>query len=130
MNLIFKISDVDRCVKHALSGEKWGMGYEDIEPAPGLLLVHDNGVYLMSNANPGDFIPEKDRCYVSYAAGCNPDCDENFYEISRELVGGDDFVEFIPINENWLSMMANYDEIHVDITPEEISVSFAIAQEV
>lgn len=126
MKLTFKTNDVLRCVNHALESEKWGMGNEtDIPPQPALYLVHDTGVYLMSNGNPGDWIDENESCYVAYADGCHPKIDEYYYETSRVLVGGDDFVEIIPINKDWIEGMSKYDEIHVEITPDNIEVFFA-----
>lgn len=125
MQLTFKTADVLRCVNHALQSEKWGMGNEEIPPQPALYLVHDTGVYLMSNGNPGDWIPEDETCYVAYAEGCHPKIDEYYYENSRVLVGGDDFVEVIPIDKDWLEKTSVYDEIHVEITPENIEVFFA-----
>lgn len=126
MKLTFKTNDVLRCVNHALESEKWGMGNEtDIPPQPALYLVHDTGVYLMSNGNPGDWIAENESCYVAYADGCHPKIDEYYYETSRVLVGGDDFVEIIPINKDWIEGMSKYDEIHVEITPDNIEVFFA-----
>lgn len=126
MNLIFKTADVLRCVNHALESKEWGTGYDkNATPQPGLYLVHDNGVYLMSNGNPGDWMPEKDKCYVAYAESCNPDTDENFYENSRDLVGGDDFVEVIHINQDWSKNLLNYNEVHIELTEDRLDVFFA-----
>jgi hypothetical protein len=33
-----------------------------------------------------------------YAEGCDPAKDSGWYERSRELVGGDDFVEYLPLD--------------------------------
>lgn len=127
MSLTFKTSDLVRCIDHALKSTNWSMGYEtDIQPKPALLLVHDNGVYIMSNGNPGDFIQEKERCYVAYAENCHPDNDEDFYENSRELVGGDDFVEVIPIDERWTDMISKFKELQIDISPEDLNIFFTV----
>lgn len=50
-----------------------------------LLLVHDQGVYIMPQ-------PVGKRTIV-YAEGCNPETDGTWWETSRRLVGGDDFGE-------------------------------------
>lgn len=126
MNLIFKTSDVLRCVKHSLESKDWSCP-EGTTPSPGLYLVHDTGVYLMSNANPGDWIVPKEKCYVAYAEGCNPDVDSDYYETSRDMVGGDDFAEIIPINKDWPDLLSQYDEIHIDLTQTSLEVSFSKA---
>lgn len=127
MEIIFKTADLVRCVDHSLDSTKWNMGYEEeLEPSPALLLVHDNGVYIMSNGNPGDWIPEKDICYVAYAKDCNPHADENFYENSRNLVGGDDFIEVLPIQEDWKTHMLNYEELHIIVNENVIEAYFAV----
>lgn len=82
------------------------MGYveeTDIDPKklpPSLLLVHDHGVYLMSGGVPMLEDPNRPgTATVTYAAGLDPNAD---YDDVRDAVGGDDFVERIP-----LSMIAN-----------------------
>jgi len=60
-----------------------------------LLLVKDTGVYLMSSGTPG--IPHKaggEGQHVVYAEGLGPDAD---YDTIRDAVGGDDFVEGLPL---------------------------------
>ncbi len=52
-----------------------------------LLLVHDQGVYIMSMAQPVG------KRTIVYAEGCNPGTDAAWWETSRRLVGGDDFGE-------------------------------------
>lgn len=119
MKLIFKASDVIRCIDHAFQSSEWNMGYEeDLKPGPALLLVHDHGIYLMSNGNPRDFITEANRCYVVYANDCDPNINENHY------VGGDDFVEVIPIEKSWKDLVQNYNEIHIDLTDDFLEMSF------
>lgn len=52
-----------------------------------LLLVHDQGVYIMSAVQP---IGQRT---IIHAEGCNPDTDDDWWETARRLVGGDDFGE-------------------------------------
>lgn len=52
-----------------------------------LLLVHDQGVYIMSATQPVG------QRTIIYAEGCNPEKDDDWWESSRRLVGGDDFGE-------------------------------------
>lgn len=61
-----------------------------------VLLVKDDGIYLMSNGNPG-LLLEEGRHKVTYAKNCNPKTDADCWETARALVGGDDFGEALPI---------------------------------
>ncbi len=110
--LVFKAEEVRRCIEHAERAPDWSMGYSREPKQAGLLLVHDDGVYLMSNGSPPDKIrrvmrkgrPEEDGCFVAYAEGTDPtelEFDE-WWETARELVGGDDFGQWLP-----LGMFAN-----------------------
>lgn len=113
--LIFQASDVRRVVEHSLNAPTQGtIAYTDKPvPAPAVLLVHDQGVYLMSNGEPRDIIDaKKGRGYVAYAEGCNPDTQEfdDWWETSRELVGGDDFGETLP----WAKALLDTIELGAD----------------
>lgn len=122
---VFKTKELKRCITHALNSTQWRMGFADSAvPWPGLFVVHDQGVYLMSNGEPGDALKDELGVYVAYAAGCDPDNDANWWEVSRALVGGDDFAEVIPIKENWEKECDNFEEFHVRVTPNEISTRF------
>lgn len=116
---------------HAMQAPQHQMGYEsDLTPAPGLLFVHDQGVYLMSNGRPADTDDSKPSgsSYVVYAAGCNPhdeQCDD-WYETSRDLVGGDDFVEVLPLEDmqQFMTNCTQYDEFVVEVTSNNLSAFF------
>lgn len=122
---IFKTDEVRRCVEHALNSTEWGMGWSEDPPAPRLFFVHDQGVYVMSNGNPRDLINDGNNTYVAYAADCNPNTDEDWWENSRALVGGDDFVETITVDRDFLVKCGQYEEMEVEITPTEMGVYFA-----
>lgn len=104
-NLIFQADDVRRIVEHSLAAPvqaKVMTGYDakaqalitELPKAPAVLLVHDEGVYLMSNGMPRDIrVPGKPGAFVAYAKHCNPKTDDDYYDNARGLVGGDDFGE-------------------------------------
>lgn len=125
---VFRTKDVRRCVEHALAATNWTMGWgNDTPPQPGLYFVHDQGVYLMSNGEPRDLVDGS--AYVAYADGCNPNEDAvsfnaDWWETSRSLVGGDDFGEVIPIQANILEQIDYFLELVIDITADEIALSF------
>ncbi|MCP1761961.1 DUF3085 domain-containing protein [Bradyrhizobium japonicum] len=103
--MIFNAADVRRVVEHSIAAPKQGETVMDYAPktgkpmtkpvpAPSVLLVHDQGVYLMSNGEPRDVISQ--TSFVAYARGCHPIADSDWWETSRALVGGDDFSETLP----------------------------------
>jgi len=116
--LIFKAADVRRIVEHALSAPRHQdhvVGYTDdfqaiTEPGePSIVLVHDDGVYLMSNGLPRDLISgsQKDgRSFVAYANGCHPEKDSDWWNTSCALVGGDDFAETLPWAQDVAALIA------------------------
>jgi hypothetical protein len=129
----FKTDEVLPLIKHALAAKDFSMGYESmpdeeyiklgleppknrLPPQPALLFVHDSGVYLMSNGTP------RKETEVAYAEGCNPSVGEfdDWYGKSRELVGGDDFVEVLCIGPDWSADCENFDFLELNITPESI----------
>lgn len=122
---VFKTDEVRRCVEHALNSPQWSMGWmEELQPVPGLFLVHDQGVYLMSNGVPTDMDSEQ-TAYVAFAEHCNPKTDQDWWDNARELVGGDDFVEVLPIDRTFLDKCGRYEELEVTIQGDEISWKFA-----
>lgn len=56
---------------------------------PGLWLVGDHGVYLMSNGK----LPDGARPLVVYAEQCDPTTSDDWFHIKRATFGGDDGVE-------------------------------------
>lgn len=99
-SLRFRTADLLPLIEHALGAQDHDPAFEDPKPAgPALWLVHDRGVYLMSNGMPR-LLDENGRSRVAYAEGCDPDKDPEWWEASEALVGGDDFAEVL--GENWL----------------------------
>lgn len=117
--LVFAAADVRRIVEHSINAPEQGKiadyskandknGFNPdmkVPTEPTVALVHDQGVYLMSNGTPRDTIKrtspngkvELDSSFVAYAEGCNPDKDkDDWYDNARCLVGGDDFGEYLP----------------------------------
>lgn len=126
---VFKTNDVRRCIEHALNSTNWEMAWEDaeIQPAPALLFVHDSGVYVMSNGIPRDVLnagEKNERCYTAYAETTNPAEDEDWWQNSADLVGGDDFVEVIAITPQWLDDCNQYEEFFIETTDTQLSAGF------
>lgn len=131
---VFKTDDIIRSVEHALAATEFDMAFDESTPGPRLLFVHDRGVYIMSNGIPRDIISVsndvtggEERNYVSYAEGCDPRVGtfDEWYGTSRDLVGGDDFVETITLDQEFLERCHEYDELHVELSPTQMAVLFA-----
>lgn len=91
------------------------------EVPAGLWLVKDDGIYLMSNAVAG-----RDG-HVAYAVGFNPTNNVGVWDAAREVVGGDDFEEFLPAS---MFPEGPYEDprtrVIIDVQPDafELIVSF------
>ena len=73
--------------------------YDDIDltkvPA-GLMLVGDNGIYLMSNGKPALKDPERTGNLVAYAFEADPQKKpDDWWHVKRAAFGGDDGAEFL-----------------------------------
>jgi hypothetical protein len=126
----FKTADVKRCVAHALRSSAWGMAWSAEPPQPALFFVHDQGVYLMSNGQPIDKknpAASKSASYVVYAEGCDPNSGASFdewYGHSRDLVGGDDFVETLPVDKTWLESCDKFKELVIEVSRLSFDIRF------
>jgi len=111
--LIFAVADVRRVVEHSLAAPNQMEQTVDFDlstektitrpvEAPAIILVHDEGVYLMSNGQPADPLNSAEakgehfRRFCAYAKDCNPVTDADCWDNARALVGGDDFAEVLP----------------------------------
>ena len=124
--LKFNAAEVRRLVEHSKGKEHPAENYgQPLDMKEYLYLVHDQGVYLMSGAkehlklNDDQNFPS--RSFVAYAEGCDPK-DEDWYEVSRQMVGGDDFGEPLPLScfDNALKLGAV--KICLKMTKTSISV--------
>ena len=126
----FRLDEVRPLARHALGCKQFRKTFveedEKREPEPALHLVHDDGVYIMSNGLPMDIVREgkKARARVAYAESCDPRKDPGWWEESRALVGGNDFVELLPLVESLRD--AVFDEVMemlvVEMTAERLTV--------
>jgi hypothetical protein len=126
---VFRTEQVLPLAQHALNSPEHNGAYGEEANGPALFLVHDQGVYLMSNGSPRDTEGGQDgRCRVAYAEGCDPNVGEfdDWYGTSRDLVGGDDFVETLPLGdaEAFLRNCAEFSEFTVNLTPTQLDATF------
>lgn len=120
-----KLIEITRSAKSHLvpyTGSGWGTPKDT---TPGLMLVGDQGVYLMSNAD-GQAKTLDDSFPVAYAEECNP------YKLHAEVVyknkvntfGGDDGAEFLPLVdvEKWLASSDKSRTLNLDLSPDSFSL--------
>jgi hypothetical protein len=109
--LKFKKDEVQKVIDYAVprpneKGNWWG-GYDSddkgelvVAPSkePTILLVGDDGVYIMSG---GYNKPLEQGHPLAYAEGCNPKVDEfdDWWALKRATWGGDDGVESLIVDE-------------------------------
>jgi len=94
--LSFKKAGVVELLEHSRESAEHRKTWGDKENLPGLLLVKDDGIYLMSTGIPG--LGKKDGgegSHVVYARGYGKDAD---YDRIRDAAGGDDFSERLPLS--------------------------------
>lgn len=137
----FKAADLKQSITHALRSTEFDMGHENMTDAefeslglpapsdrtpigPGLLFVHDRGVYLMSNGIPRDLDAAQTGSHAIYAEHCNPNEDDEWYDNSRELVGGDDFAEVIRIPRSWVDACDQFETFEIVINSDTIDCGF------
>ena len=96
--LIFDPDEVQKILDHASASPQFRQVYGEDAPRT-ILLVHDQGIYLMSNGYPILQDPDKPEgsSWVTYAQGCNPSKDPEWWDNARDFVGGDDFAEPIDV---------------------------------
>lgn len=94
----FNRAQVVALVAHAKAAPQHNKLYDEVT-GPGLWLVGDSGIYLMSNGNPP--MAKDDPNRVVYCKQSDPtkakDGDDEWYENKRRIFGGDDGVQFIPL---------------------------------
>lgn len=78
---------------------------------PGLWLVGDQGVYLLSNGK----LPEGAKPLVVYAEECDPRTNDDWFAVKRRTFGGDDGVDFIDAGQVEAMMAGAPEATHLRI---------------
>lgn len=96
-----------------------------------LTFVHDQGLYIMSRAEPRPADVAADakhwRHTVAYAKGFEPDNEKNpdWWEKASAAVGGDDFAETIGTAKEYLEILdASDGDIILSVSASSISTSY------
>ena len=100
-HLLFNVdANLKQIVRHTMESKEWRKNYGAPPIPKSLLLVHAEGVYLMSAGVPGNVKNEESgQHHVAYALGLDPSINEDYWADSRDVVGGDDFASPFSIEE-------------------------------
>jgi hypothetical protein len=132
--LEFDLAEVRQLCEHAIAAKERHLNYittlapEDApEAQPGLILVGDHGVYLMSNGKPGLTKEDGKRHVVAYAKGINPTVDDfdTWWEAKRATYGGDDGADDVPWAEAILEMIGanpNATTLQIEISEDGLEL--------
>ncbi|WP_051504144.1 DUF3085 domain-containing protein [Sphingomonas jaspsi] len=119
--LVFPVDDTLKSIIAHSRANPEGQSVYGEPVAPSLMLVKDQGAYLMAPTDPRQLTGEGEKCVVVYAKGCNPGVDDDFYETARSLCGGDDFCEGIALDE--IPGLDTAFEIQIELTETSLAVS-------
>lgn len=111
MSLRFKGSDLRPVLKEAIANQCR------------VILVKDQGVYFL--AEHGERRPGGRVKLLAYAVGCNPDTDpfDNWWELARDELGGDDFAEYFdPKDGVFNHMLHSADDLILSATATHLSL--------
>lgn len=91
---------------------------------PGLWLVGDEGVYILSNGK----LPEGQKALVCYAEECNPSTNPDCWHYKRQHFGDDDGIEFLDAVEVMRLLDAAADATHLCVEMTDTSISLTPAR--
>ncbi len=89
---------------------------------PGLWLVGDHGVYLMSNGQ----LLDGAKPLVVYAEECDPSTNDDWFDVKRRTFGGDDGVDFIDAEQLEPMMAAAPEATHLRIVLHQDSMQLTL----
>jgi len=123
---LFNIEEVLPLISHSNAApdhrQRW-----DGEKIAGLMLVGDQGLYLMSTGLP--HLPRDPELntvssQVVYARGCDPERNDGYYEEKRRIFGGDDGVEYLPLSDDFTDKLESgtYRTLAIDLTTDSIVI--------
>lgn len=122
--LEFLSAPMRRLIDHAKAAPDHSMGYEGGPKQPALILVGDQGVYLMSNGLPRDVVaPSSEQSFVVHAQGHNPKINHDWYEAKSASFGADDGADTLDIVEDVDLLLRRGEEtIRIEITTDHVGL--------
>lgn len=119
--LSFAATEVDRIISHAQRCERFLQVHDTATTKPMVVLVGDQGVYLMSNGLPGDMHQPPSTWFVAYAQGMNPGLDADWWDTKRAVYGGDDGADALDLVDALRALLDRGDaQIHLRLSDTSI----------
>ncbi|MER8929778.1 DUF3085 domain-containing protein [Mesorhizobium sp. M0700] len=126
----FPLEQVREIIARGISDAATSGGYRNphygLSPGkdekPGLWLVGDEGVYLLSNG----ILAKDQRPLIVYADECNPATNPDFWHYKRQHFGGDDGIDFLDAAELERLMVAAPSATHLRIEMTDTSMSLGL----
>jgi hypothetical protein len=127
MKLTFDRAGVDRLIAHAKAAPEHSPSFGQEPPTkPGLWLVGDDGVYLMSNGKPGLRADTGSRQFVVYADQINPLTIpfDDWWAAKEQAFGGDDGADTIDLDtlEPILATYPAGESLMLELTPTSMAL--------
>lgn len=129
--LVFKGSEVRRLIDDSKKATYRHRPYDGSgkDVPVGLILVKDDGVYLISNAVTKPEESPSKTGLISYAKGyeapsklADQDARGKQYDKIRNAVGGDDFAESVGISPTTAKLILDGMDFIVYLTPEQLTI--------
>lgn len=89
---------------------------------PGVWLVGDEGVYMMSNGK----LTEGQRALVVYSEQCHPVGNPDWWHYKTRHFGGDDGIEFIEADQLIPLFNRNLRATHINLQLTEAEITFSL----
>lgn len=88
---------------------------------PGVWLVGDEGVYIMSNGKLAD----GQRSFVIYAEECDPKTNPDYWHYKRQYFGGDDGIDFLDAEllVRSIEALASATHLKIAITDDSMAIT-------
>lgn len=117
---------IERGIADAAANGGFRNPYYGIKPGkdekPGLWLVGDQGVYLLSNGK----LAEGERALVVYSDECHPVGNPDWWHYKRRHFGGDDGIEFLDADRLIPLFDRNMRCTHLRVQLTETDVSLSL----
>ena len=88
---------------------------------PGIWLVGDEGVYIMSNGKLAD----GQRSFVIYAEECDPKTNPDYWHYKRQYFGGDDGIDFLDAEllVRSIEALASATHLTIEMTDDSMAIT-------
>ena len=117
--LKFRSKEFTRMIQHMLKNERKIPYVDETTDEYGLWLVKDEGIYVMSPSPERDIV-SKNKCHVIYARGYSPRV-KDLWE-KTHAVSGDDFAEFIPLDERQVIRLENGGDMTIRLSETQLEI--------